>query len=389
VQIRPGVFDDIPNPQISLRGVYAVHLFKLLPDGHADICDLGYQNTKATYDKVALALSTGNELRNSLGTRVWGQPLPWEYDVEALWQFGQFGRGNIEAGAIISAIRYNFNELPLRPRVGLVSDITSGDRNPRSRNLQTFNPMFPTGAYLNLANPVGPAKFMQVHPNMDVRFGESLTARVDWAFVWRESVADGIYGPVIGPPIRTAQSSRGWFVGSSPAATVTWNATRHVTVMASYVHFLAGPFLKETPPRKDLDYFTFLFGCTFYSASRTHLKRLCSFFFVFQLLFLVTGQIIEICGSGLSCLVESRFSLGPVGFRRHLGSWYAGLFQFSTNGLDRLSPTREYDLAIVPIAAFLLKVRCNPSMKRVIISFLMENSIADPEPTENEFRLLS
>ena len=72
--------------------------------------------------------------------------------------------GNIEAGAIASATRYNFDKLPLRPRVGLVADITSGDRNPRSPNLQTYNPMFPTGAYLNLANPIGPANFIQVHP---------------------------------------------------------------------------------------------------------------------------------------------------------------------------------------------------------------------------------
>ena len=56
--------------------------------------------------------------------------MPWEYDVEAVWQFGRFGRGSIEAWAIASATRYNFDELLLRPRVGLVADITSGDRNP-------------------------------------------------------------------------------------------------------------------------------------------------------------------------------------------------------------------------------------------------------------------
>jgi hypothetical protein len=32
---------------------------------------------------------------------------------------------------------------------------------------------------------------------------------------------------------------------------VTWTPTRHVTVLASYVHFFAGPFFQETPPGKD------------------------------------------------------------------------------------------------------------------------------------------
>ena len=49
---RPGVFDDIPYPQLSLWGVYAVHPLRLLPDGHADLYYLGYENKSATYDKV-------------------------------------------------------------------------------------------------------------------------------------------------------------------------------------------------------------------------------------------------------------------------------------------------------------------------------------------------
>jgi hypothetical protein len=32
--------------------------------------------------------------------------------------------------------------------------------------------------------------------------------------------------------------------------------TQHITVVASYVYFFAGPFLKETPPGKNVDYFT-------------------------------------------------------------------------------------------------------------------------------------
>ena len=45
-------------------------------------------------------------------------------------------------------------------------------------------------------------------------------------------------------------------MGSSPSLTLAWTPTRHLTILASYVHFFAGPFLKETPPGKDIDYFT-------------------------------------------------------------------------------------------------------------------------------------
>ena len=160
VQIRPGVFDDIPDPQLSLWGVYAVHPLRLLPDGHADLYYLGYENKSATYDKVPPAPRTAYELRNSLGTRLWGQPMPWEYDVEAIWQFGEFGRGNIEAWAVASATRYTF-DLPFRPRIGLVADITSGDQNPRLAEPGDLQPNVPHGC---ISQPRQPHRTIKLHP---------------------------------------------------------------------------------------------------------------------------------------------------------------------------------------------------------------------------------
>ncbi|MES2792991.1 MAG: alginate export family protein [Planctomycetota bacterium] len=255
---KTDVFDDNWNPKINFWGAYAVTPLAALPDGHADLYYLGYENQQGVFEQ-----GSGYEMRHSIGTHLWGRPTPWDYDIEAIWQFGRFGSGNIAAWAIASTTGYNFAELPFRPRVGLVADIASGDRNPNSSNLQTFNPMFPTGAYLNLSNPIGPANFMQVHPCVDLHFGENVMFKADWAFVWRESIHDGIYGPFVGPPIRTGQLSDARYVGSSPSATVTWKATRHVTLVASYVHFFAGAFLKETPPGKDMDYATVWLDYTF------------------------------------------------------------------------------------------------------------------------------
>ena len=249
---RPGVFDDIPYPNLSLWGLYGVHSLSWLPKSQVDLYYLGYENTQATFDN-----GTARELRNSLGMRLSGQPQPWEYDFEAIWQFGRFGSGNLMAWAFASATRFNVPELPLHPYVGFVGDVTSGNQNPHSTNLQTFNPMFPTGAYLNLANPIGPANFIQAHPSVGVHLGERITADTGWAFVWRESIHDGIYGPFVGPPIRTGQLSTARYVGSSPTLTVSYSATRHLSFVASYVHFFAGTFLKETPPGKDMDYLAF------------------------------------------------------------------------------------------------------------------------------------
>jgi len=77
----------------------------------------------------------------------------------------------------------------------------------------------------------------------------------DWAFFWRESLKDGVYR-LSGSLLRTGRLSRARYAGSTPALTLTWSPTRHITVVASYIHFFAGPFFHETPPGKDLNYVT-------------------------------------------------------------------------------------------------------------------------------------
>ena len=114
---RLGVFDDGPNPDRAFWGVYAVHPLPLLPQGNVDLYYLGFENKQAVYVQ-----GRGDELRHSLGVRLWGKPMPWEYNLEYVWQFGTFGTGNIEAWTAANAVRYNFDGLPLKPHIGLRLD---------------------------------------------------------------------------------------------------------------------------------------------------------------------------------------------------------------------------------------------------------------------------
>jgi hypothetical protein len=132
---------------------------------------LGYENQQAHFNQ-----DTGYELRHTLGTRLWGAPMPVEYNVEFMFQFGKFGAGSIQAWSIASAARYNFSERPLKPRLGLRFDVASGDQNASSPNLQSFNPLFPSGAYFNLANPVGPINMIDLHPILDLRNDRRITS---------------------------------------------------------------------------------------------------------------------------------------------------------------------------------------------------------------------
>src|SRR5437588_11847602 len=106
----------------------------------------------------------------------WGM-YGWDFDYEALGQFGSFGSANIRAWTVASETGYRFPTVPLKPRFSAKVDISSGD-DPRTNTLGTFNPLFPKGNYFGVlatAGP-GPINFIDVHPHVETALPHSVTA---------------------------------------------------------------------------------------------------------------------------------------------------------------------------------------------------------------------
>ncbi len=243
-------FDDGPNNGEALWGLYSVLPAPVLPKGNIDLYYIGYWNRMATYNQ-----GTAPEHRNSVGTRLWGNPKPFDYNYEFVYQFGTFGKGNIQAWTAASDTGYTFASLPLSPRLSLKADITSGDRNPNNPNLQTFNPLFPKGAYFSEDGLIGPMNHIDVNPGVDLHVRNNLTLSLNWDFFWRENVHDGVYNNSL-VLVRRAGNSTARYVGSQPQAVLQWDVDRHISFVAIYAHFFAGEFIEQSGPGKDVDYIT-------------------------------------------------------------------------------------------------------------------------------------
>jgi hypothetical protein len=102
---------------------------------------LGLDRKTATFNR-----GTAQENRETLGLRLWRPPATkerdWDLDYEGVWQFGTFGADGIRAWTFASDSGYSFPTAPLRPRISVKADITSGD-DPRHSSLGTFNPISP------------------------------------------------------------------------------------------------------------------------------------------------------------------------------------------------------------------------------------------------------
>jgi hypothetical protein len=139
---------------------------------------------------------TAQENRETLGARLSRPPATkqrdWDFDYEGVWQFDTFGADDIRAWTLASDSGYSFPTAPLRPRISVKADVSSGD-DPRHSSLGTFNPIYPIGNYFGVLADTGPGpvNFIDVHPRLQTWLPHGVSISTDVVIQWRESLYDG------------------------------------------------------------------------------------------------------------------------------------------------------------------------------------------------------
>lgn len=196
----------------------------------------------------------GREIRDTIGSRIWNQGTLFDYNTDFIFQTGTFGNGYILAGAISSNDGITLRNLKLQPRFGVRFDYASGDSNHNSNILNTFNPLFPNPMYSSLSALLGPSNLTDIGPTVTLNLDSKTSIAPEMPFYWRSSLHDGIYG-FAGFLIRPGNLSSARFVGYQPGVTLQHVYSPHLSSTAGYFRFLAGSFLHQTPPGKDVGYF--------------------------------------------------------------------------------------------------------------------------------------
>lgn len=248
VSLQDGVFDNTPNPDSTFWGLYGVTVVPFLPGTSVDFYCLGLERDRAVYEQ-----GVGREVRHSLGLRVWGKREAWDYNVEGVYQFGTFANGTIAAWTLASDTGYRWATSPLKPRLFLRADVASGDRSPENPSLNTFNALFPKGAYFSESGLLGPANLIDVHPGVELQLTSRLAFTADWDFFWRQSSGDGLYNNAL-QLVRPGAGNSVLAVGNQVQALVQWSLYRNLTATAVYAHFFAGDFFTASPPGKDVNF---------------------------------------------------------------------------------------------------------------------------------------
>jgi hypothetical protein len=237
---EPGELDDRTDRRQAVWSVYGTFEPRGAPAG-LDLYYIGYLDEDAVF-----ARETGRELRHTVGSRLFGDAAGWDWNFELFYQFGDFASASISAWSVASDTGYTFTELPLRPRAALRANVISGDRDPRDRNVETFNPLFPKGKYFGELTPIGPSNLIHVNPYVSLALTEQVRLSGNVAFYWRESTDDGVYMLGAMELLRPSGGSAERYVGTQAELLLEYQVNRSLSVAASYSIFTAGPFIRHT-----------------------------------------------------------------------------------------------------------------------------------------------
>ncbi len=246
-----GYFDDPPSHGNSFWGLYAVHPLRLLERGSIDLYYMGLDNQIASFD----GRGTGREQRETVGTRLWGSTQHWEYNDEFAFQFGSFRSDDIRAWAVSTEHGYRVESKPLQPRFGLRALALSGDRNPSSHTVGTFNSMFEQGPYFSYAELFARRNLIALQPSAELNFTKSVSIKFNPAFFWRESTSDGLYS-IGNSVIVSGLNSDARYIATQVSTQLRWRMDRNLTWFTEFGHFSPGEFLKQATPGRNLNYWT-------------------------------------------------------------------------------------------------------------------------------------
>ncbi|MDG4488769.1 alginate export family protein [Xanthomonas vesicatoria] len=225
-------FDDVSNRHLRLDTVRVER--HVLGSDEMSLYYARYRQDDASFLDAA-----GNERRDIIDARFAGVRTAFDWDIEAMGQRGKVGNSRARAWALGLKAGYTLQGISLIPRLGLQIDTASGDRHPDDGQLETFNPLFPNGAYINLAGYTGYSNLLQVKPMLTLRPTTRLSVTASLGLLWRQSTADAVYAQPDIPLAGTAGTGSHW-TGRYLQLRGDWKLTTSLQTAIEAVHYQAG-----------------------------------------------------------------------------------------------------------------------------------------------------
>ncbi|WP_122664235.1 alginate export family protein [Pseudomonas viridiflava] len=230
-------FDDKSNSDVQFHMLRVERLI----DGKNELSAYYglYERSDARYLDGA-----GNETRHIFDARLGGAAQGYDWDIEGMLQSGSVGGKDIKAWAAGSRLGYTFESVTWKPRIGLQTDVASGDRKAGDGTVGTFNPLFPNGYYFSLAGYTGYSNLIHIKPSITVKPIDKLSVQTAVGLLWRQTTDDAVYTQPNIPVAGTANRGDRW-TGAYGQLRTDYAFTPNLTGAIEAVHYDIGQTLRD------------------------------------------------------------------------------------------------------------------------------------------------
>lgn len=196
--------------------------------------------------------NVGAVREGTFGFRLKGKTDAIDYSAEGAYQTGQFVQTDIRSWGFAGTLGYSISDV----RFGVEFTAASGDENPGDGRRQTFTPPYPfSHFYQGFADVFAWRNGNDFVLNVRWKACESATLQIDIHTFWLEERRDGWYNASGAVIRRDATGSADPFVGNEVDFHIRMSLSKSIKVWTGYSHFFAGPFVRDTGPAPDMDWF--------------------------------------------------------------------------------------------------------------------------------------
>lgn len=191
---------------------------------------------------------------STFGSRYAGDYQNILWDVEGMFQFGNWANQVTTAGAATAGAGYHFADVPLNPIFWVYYDWASGDPHPGTGSVhRTFNQLFPFGHYyFGGIDLIGRQNIHDLNLHLSVNPTKWITTAVQFHVLHLDSPKDSLYNSggaaILGTTLTGAAravNGEATGVGNELVFITNFHLTPHQDIFLQYCKLYAGDFLSE------------------------------------------------------------------------------------------------------------------------------------------------
>ncbi|NAS11500.1 alginate export family protein [Poritiphilus flavus] len=237
VRLEQGVFDnDALDLQESVAALYWTQNWN--KSNSTDVYAIYKEEEAKTWDS-----GTADDNRLSLGLRHFGSLGKIAYNNEFVYQTGSFGNLDIRAWTASFNLEYPIEIMGNKGVVGLKTEVISGDKDADDGVLNTFDGLYPRGAYFGRVARIGPSNLFDIHPYVNTNL-DRFSLELDYVAFWRFSREDGVYGPPLNLQYPSDNTRR--FIGHQIGTITSFAVNRSISLELETNLIFPGDFLADS-----------------------------------------------------------------------------------------------------------------------------------------------